>query len=175
MCSQAGFVEGATGNLTFADDDEDAWHAFLYWLLKHEIEFLELYGTSAAEIAIKSACFADKYQINEFFDEAMCCLINTHITITIDILKTAFTSTNASCPLRELLIGKAYVAVQGGTIKLDNMLTLDGTGFLPMYLKFDQSMYPGKSVSHLKIAEHRAKVIKRGFRGSRKSLAKLAS
>jgi hypothetical protein len=173
MCSEDGFVEGATGRLIFMDDDENVWHVFLYWLMKHEIDFTTLFETSAADIAIKCACFADKYNINEFFDEAMSCLVNTHITITIETLKAAFGSTTTNCPLRELLVEKAYVAVQAKTIKLDNMLPLDGTGFWPLYLKFDHTMVPTKNIPPARYTEQRAKFMKRSFRGSRKALAKL--
>jgi hypothetical protein len=171
MCSQDGFVEGITGKLNFSDDDETVWHAFLYWLTKHNIDFVTLFGGFVADIAIKSACFPDKYNINEFLDEAMSCLINTHITI--DILKIAFSTTTTGCPLRDLLVEKAYVTVQAKTIKIDNMLILDGTSFLPSYFKFDHSMYPNKPITAVRSAEHRSKVIKRSFRGSRRSLAKL--
>jgi hypothetical protein len=174
MCNDAnGFTEGDTGRLFFKDDDEDVCSAFLYWLVKHEIDFVLLFKASATSIAIKSACFADKYCINEFFDEAMSCLINTDFHITVETLKEAFDSTTADCPLRELLVDKATHALQAKTIKLEKLLTLDGTGFLPLFLKLDHVLFPGeKKVGATRMAEQRANILKRSFRGSRRAIAK---
>jgi hypothetical protein len=172
MCNNHDWIEGATGRLTFMEDDEEVWQAFLYWLVKHEIDFVILFKASAASMAIKSACFADKYNIDEFFDQAMSCLIDLKFAVSIESLRAAFEATTADCPLRELLAEKAVYAVHAKTIKLDKLANLDGTGFLPLYLKFYNTVCPIKNISATTMADNRNKIIKRSFRGARKSMAK---
>jgi hypothetical protein len=164
-----------TGRITFMGDEEDIWQVFFYWLLERHIDFAGLPADDAVSLAVRSACFADKYDIVELSDEAIAFLVDEKVEVSIEQLHLAFKTTSQDCPLREVLAEKTIAAVEAGKIGMMDLLFLDGTGFLPLYISFHGALHLCLEVDATKKASIHAGVLLHCFRGSRKVLVKHTS
>jgi hypothetical protein len=155
--------------------DEEVWQVFFCWLLKRHIDFAGLPADEAVSLAVKSACFADKYDIVELSDEAIAFLVDEKVEVSMEQIRLVFQTTSKNCPLREVLAVKTIAAVGAGKIEMMDLLSLDGTGFLPLYISFHGAMHLCLEVDATKKASIHAGVLRHCFRGSRKVLMKHTS
>jgi hypothetical protein len=139
------------------------------------MDFTGLPADVGVSLAVKCACFADKYNIIDFVDEAMAFLFDEEVEVTLELLRLIFETTSKNCPLREILAEKTTAAVEAGKIEEFDLLRLDGIGFLPLYISFHGALHLCLEADATQKASVHASVLSNCFRGARRTVAKSES
>jgi hypothetical protein len=114
-------------------------------------------------------CFAEKYGILEFQDDALIALVEAECDYSPELMGEAFEGTTEGHPLRTLVAERAVYNVAARKLAVEDLAGLDGLGFFPLYLDFREKLIPIKYKESRKFEPypHKAEILHRVVRGSR--------
>jgi hypothetical protein len=80
--------------------------------------------------------FADRYDIVEFHDSIMVDLLFFDPITNPDEIRRVFENTSVENPIRLYMVEDATSTAGGSRMEMSDLLDLDGTGFLPLFLEW---------------------------------------
>ncbi|CZT20556.1 uncharacterized protein RCC_06414 [Ramularia collo-cygni] len=132
------FEEGRSGILRLPEDNIEVWKIIVTWIVNRAVPE-DLLRTDLL-LAIRCWITGDKYDIKEFQDAVMLCilaeLVSDGVKLNIEMIKVSFEETPVDSPLREVIVNRrmSEYDLKGfeEKTKHEEMWILDGTGFLPL-------------------------------------------
>lgn len=144
------FEEGKSGILRLPEDSVEVWKIISKWIIHREIP--ETLIEEDLLLAIRCWTTGDKYDIKEFQDAVMLCMLielssdsDPSITdpkLSPEMVQVAFENTAVGSPLRNLVVERKVLEYRSEDYQdaqyqkmWEDLRFLDGTGFVPHLVK----------------------------------------
>jgi hypothetical protein len=135
MLENDSFAESQTGTIVFEEDGLELWHLFFHWMAERKLFESNL---NVSEF-LGCIVFTEKYAIHSFRNEAIRLLlqkswVDFNKAEATQAIRDTVLRTSEKNPVREWLATQMVKFVGEGTLQTDQLNSLDGTGFMPLYI-----------------------------------------